>query len=69
MADLIEDEDERRMFDHQAELCGGPLQAVAFTLTIWSRGAPPEGSYGKVLAICANEVMHAAKRLKEKDSG
>ncbi len=69
MADLIEDVDERRMFDHQAELCGGPLQAIAFALTIWSRDAPPEGSYGKVLSIYANEVMHAAKRLKEKGSG
>lgn len=60
MAELREDPDERRMFDHQARVCGGPLQAVAMALTIWSRDAPATGSYGKMLAIYANEVMKAA---------
>lgn len=64
MAELIEDLEERRMFDHQARLCGGPLQAIALALTIWSRAAPPQGSYGKVLAIYANECMKAALRSR-----
>ena len=59
MAEL-EDPEERRMFDHQAKLCGGPLQAIALALTIWSRAAPSRGSYGKVLAIYANECTKAA---------
>ncbi len=50
------------MFDHQARLVGGPLQAIALALTIWSRSAPPTGSYGKVLAIYANECRRAAAR-------
>ena len=62
MAELIEDTEERRMFNHQAELCGGPLQAIALALTIWSHAAPSQGSYGKVLAIYANECMKAAAR-------
>lgn len=59
---LTEDPEERRMFDQQAKLCGGPLQAIAVALTIWSHAAPPRGSYGKVLAIYANECMKAAAR-------
>ncbi len=60
MAELIEDPEERRMFDHQAKLVGGPLQAIALALTVWSRSAPSSGSYGKVLAIYANECQRAA---------
>ena len=64
MAKLIENSEERRMFDKQAELCGGPLQAIAFALEIWYRSAPSSGSYGKVLAIYANECRRAAEQLK-----
>lgn len=34
---------------------GSGLQHVASTLTIWHQNAPRQGSYGKVLAIMANE--------------
>lgn len=67
MAKLVEDLDERRMFDHQAELCGGPLQAIALALTIWSRQAPSEGSYSKSLAIYVNECMKAAGVVDDGD--
>ena len=62
MAELIEDPEERRAFDSDARLCGGPLQAIAVALTIWSRAAPSQGSYGKILAIYANECMKAAAK-------
>ncbi len=68
MPNLIEDPEERRMFDRHAKLCGGPLQAIALALTIWSRSAPANGSYGKALAIYANECLKAATKLEEKNA-
>lgn len=58
---LPEDPDERRMFDEAAKTFGGPLRAVANALTVWSRASSPEGSFGKQLAIMANEVRRAAE--------
>ncbi len=51
MTKLTEDLEERRMFDHQAKLVGGPLNAIAVAMSIWSSAAPPQGSYGKILAM------------------
>lgn len=59
MTYLKEDADERRMFDHQVKLMGGPLLAMAATLGVWHQMAPREGSYGKLLAIMANECRRA----------
>ncbi len=61
MADIKEDPDERRMFDEAVRLYGGsPLRQMAGALTIWHQMAPEHGSYGKTLAIYANECARAA---------
>lgn len=65
MTKLIEDPEERRMFDYHAEIAGGPLQAIAWALAIWSHTAPSRGSYSKVLAIYSNECLKAAARLEK----
>ncbi|MGA8615158.1 MAG: hypothetical protein WB760_26455 [Xanthobacteraceae bacterium] len=44
------------MFDAQAQTFGGPLQAIAAALTIWSQVMPQEGSFAGQCAIMANEV-------------
>ncbi len=62
---FVEDPDERRMFDHAAKRQGGPLRAIASALTIMAQMAPKEGSYGKMLAIYANECARAADRVSE----
>lgn len=62
---LKEDEQERRTFDAvTADLYGGdPLMAVQTALTMWAKQAPPNGTYGCMLAIFANEVEKARARL------
>lgn len=59
---LVEDPDERRMFDDEvARLCDGePLLQIALALKVWHHMAPDRGSYGKVLAIYSNEIYKAA---------
>ncbi len=65
MSKLPEDADERRMFEAAARMLGiTGLRQVAFALTVWHRGAPEQGSYGKVLAIYANECAAAAEELE-----
>ena|ERR1700677_2474313 len=65
MTDLPEDADERRMFNSNIQTFGGPLQAVAASLTLWSQAMPQEGSLAKMCAIMANEVGRAIEALKE----
>lgn len=59
---LPEDQDERRIFDHEAKLVGGPLMAIAIALTVQARQYPPQGSLAKWCAIAANEVARAVAR-------
>lgn len=56
---LPEDPDERRMFDEAVNVYGSPLAAIHANLQVMSKAAPPEGSYGKMLAIWANEIFRA----------
>lgn len=64
MAELPEDADERRMFDAATRLYDGrPLRHIAATLAIWSKMGPPNGSYGKTLAIFVNEILKAEAAL------
>lgn len=58
-----EDAVERSTFNRMCVDVGGPLEAIAGTLVLWSRMAPPQGSYSKMLAIYANEVRQAATAL------
>jgi hypothetical protein len=61
MTDLREDPEERRMFNEAVKIYGdNPLRQMAGALTIWHQMAPEQGSYGKTLAIYANECAHAA---------
>jgi len=55
------DENERRTFDRAtANLFGGDALAnVENTLSLMSRAVPQTGSFGKLLAICAEEVGKA----------
>jgi len=64
---LKEDEQERRNFDAvTTELHGGrPLAAVQVVLFMWARQAPPNGSYGAMLAIFANEVEKGIAEIAE----
>jgi hypothetical protein len=63
--DMLEDADERRMFDSEVSRLyeGKPLAKIAATLGLWSKMAPQQGSYAKMLAIMANECASAARRL------
>jgi hypothetical protein len=51
------------MFDHAAELHGGSLAAIAAALTVTSGMQPKVGSFGKMLAIYANECAISAADL------
>lgn len=62
MTYLPEDPAERREFDRAVTIYGDPLRAMAATLSVWAQMAPEDGSYGKLLAIFANEAMKAAPR-------
>lgn len=65
---LPEDEQQRRIFDATAaELYGGDaLAQVQTALIMWSRQAPTNGSYSKMLAIFANEVAYARAALAQR---
>lgn len=64
MPNLSEDRDERRMFDETVVRFGGePLRQIAVALTVWHQMAPKQGSYGKTLAIYANECAKAADEI------
>lgn len=68
MSETPEDAGERLQFDCLVKQFGNPLDAIAATLDIWSRMAPPQGSYGKSLAIYSNEVAKAATALASRDA-
>lgn len=61
---LPEDKDERRMFNDQAKLHGGPLEAIASVLAVWARMPSAVGNRGfnGQCAVMANEALRAAKR-------
>jgi len=56
---LPEDPNERAIFDDNAELHGSPLMAVWAQLNAASVMAPKQGSWGRYLAVMANEVRAA----------
>jgi hypothetical protein len=64
MSDMPEDADERRMFDSEVSRLydGEPLAKIAATLGLWSKMAPQQGSYAKMLAVMANECAKAARQ-------
>lgn len=66
MSMLPEDPAERKSFDRTVKISfeGKPLLAIAQALTMLHKMAPSNGSYGKMLAIYANECAKAAQKRK-----
>lgn len=62
-ARLVENADERRMFNESAAVLGGPLAYIQGALAMWHKMDTGGGSYGKVLAIFSNEVAAAKVAL------
>lgn len=57
--DCLENPDERRTFNRQAELHGGPLLAMAAALETYGEMAPQQGSYAQSFYVMANEAAKA----------
>lgn len=62
---LPEDEGERKQFEYSARTLGDRMLPIIASLQMQSAMAPPHGSFGKMMAIHANELSKVAVELKE----